>query len=99
MILTLVFSDICQFSFQFFSLNLRVQTHKTYDMKKNVGNIDRIVRIIIAIIIASLYFAQVINGTLAIVLLIIGGILVLTSFLSICPLYMIFGINSCKKKD
>ena len=68
-------------------------------MKKNVGNIDRIVRIIIAVIIASLYFAGTIQGTLAIILLIVGAILILTSFISTCPLYMPFGISTRKKKD
>lgn len=68
-------------------------------MKKNVGNIDRIVRIIIAVIIAALYFAGIIQGTLAIILLIVGAILILTSFISTCPLYMPFGINTRKKKD
>ena len=63
-------------------------------MKKNVGNTDKVVRILLAAAIVILYFTNVIAGTLGIILLIIAGILVLTSIFGICPLYMLFGINS-----
>ncbi|MBN2611271.1 MAG: DUF2892 domain-containing protein [Bacteroidales bacterium] len=67
-------------------------------MKKNMGTIDKAVRILIAIVIAILYFTNVISGTLAIVLLIVAGIFILTSFIGFCPLYLPFGINTGKKK-
>ncbi|MFO7657003.1 MAG: DUF2892 domain-containing protein [Bacteroidales bacterium] len=67
-------------------------------MKKNMGTIDKVVRILIAIVIAVLYFTNVISGTLAIVLLIIAGIFILTGFIGFCPLYLPFGINTAKKK-
>jgi hypothetical protein len=67
-------------------------------MKKNMGNIDKVVRILIAAIIAVLYFTGVISGTLGIALLIVGGVFVLTSLIGTCPLYLPFGINSAKKK-
>lgn len=67
-------------------------------MKKNMGSIDRVVRIIIAAIVAGLFFANIITGVLAIVLLAISGIFVLTSFVSFCPIYAIFGLNSCAVK-
>ncbi|MEZ4858551.1 MAG: DUF2892 domain-containing protein [Flavobacteriaceae bacterium] len=67
-------------------------------MKKNMGNGDRFLRIIIAVIIAILYYAGVISGTLGLVLLILAGIFVLTSFISFCPLYAPLGINTCKVK-
>lgn len=66
-------------------------------MKKNVGTIDKVIRLIAAAIIAVLYFTHVINGTLGIVLLVIAGVLVLTSFVGLCPLYMVLGINTDKK--
>jgi hypothetical protein len=66
-------------------------------MEKNMGTIDRIIRILVAIIIAGLYFANIINGTLAIVLLIFAGIFILTSFISFCPLYLPFKISTLKK--
>ncbi len=67
-------------------------------MKKNMGGADRVIRVIIAAIIAVLYFTKVIPGTLGIVLLALAGIFVLTSLVSFCPLYLPFGINTCKKK-
>lgn len=70
-------------------------------MKKNVGTADKVIRIIIALIIAALFYFEVITGTLGIVLLVFAGILVLTSFISFCGLYTLFGINTCpmKKKE
>ena len=63
-----------------------------------MGSVDRIVRIIIAAIIATLYVTHVINGTIAIILLVLSGIFILTSFVSFCPLYLPFGISTIGKK-
>lgn len=68
-------------------------------MKANMGGADRIIRVIVAIVIAVLYFTHVIEGTLGLVLLILGGVFVLTSLISFCPLYAPFGISTCKKKN
>jgi hypothetical protein len=68
-------------------------------MKKNMGNADRLIRVLAAIVIAALYFTHVISGTLALVLGIVAIIFIATSFLSFCPLYMPFGINTCEKKQ
>ena len=68
-------------------------------MKKNVGNKDRTLRIILAITLLVLYYFQVIEGTFAIVLLAISGVLLLTSLVHFCPLYSILGINTCKVKE
>ncbi len=67
-------------------------------MKKNMGGADRIIRILIAAIVVALYYFEVINGTLGIILLILAGIFVLTSFVSFCPLYTLFGISTCSVK-
>lgn len=67
-------------------------------MKKNMGSIDRIVRIIIAIIFGALYFTGTVSGTVGIVLLVLGAVFLLTSFVSFCPLYLPFGISTCAKK-
>jgi hypothetical protein len=64
-------------------------------MTKNMGNADRIIRIIIAAIIGILYFTNVISGTLAIVLLVLSVVFFLTSIISFCPLYTIFGLKTC----
>ncbi len=67
-------------------------------MKKNMGTADKAIRILMAIVIAALYFTNVISGTLSIVLGILAVVFVLTSFISFCPLYLPFGINTSKKK-
>ena len=67
-------------------------------MKTNMGLIDRTVRILIAVAVAVLFFANVITGTLAIVLLVLSGVFLLTSIIGFCPLYLPFGISTKKKK-
>lgn len=67
-------------------------------MKQNMGKTDRTIRILAAIIIATLYFTNTITGTLAYVLLALGCIFLLTSFAGLCPLYSLFGISTCPKK-
>lgn len=66
-------------------------------MKNNMGSIDKIIRIAIAVLIAILYFTNTISGTLAIVLGVFAVIFILTSFISFCPLYSLFGISTRKK--
>jgi hypothetical protein len=67
-------------------------------MKKNMGAIDKVIRVLIALVIGLLYFTHVISGTLGIVLLVVAIIFVLTSLVSFCPLYVLLGINTCKNK-
>ena len=67
-------------------------------MKKNMGTLDKSIRIAAAVIIALLYYFNVIEGTLAYVLMAFSIIFLLTSFISFCPLYTLFGWNSCKLK-
>lgn len=67
-------------------------------MKKNMGNLDRIIRLLVAAVVVVLYFMNVISGTLAIVLLIVAAIFVATSFISFCPLYLPFKISTCPKE-
>ncbi|UZR93192.1 YgaP family membrane protein [Chondrinema litorale] len=65
-------------------------------MKKNMGTIDKVIRIAIAAIVALLYFTNVISGTVAIIAGILATIFLLTSVISFCPLYAPFGISTCK---
>ena len=67
-------------------------------MKKNMGNLDKGIRIILAIVVAALYYFNIIEGTLAYVLMAFAIIFLLTSFISFCPLYVPFGFNTCKPK-
>jgi small-conductance mechanosensitive channel len=69
------------------------------DMQKNMGTLDRIIRIVLVIVIAVLYFAKVISGTAAIILGIIGLILLITSLTSVCLLYIPFKISTKKKEQ
>ncbi|WP_250632591.1 YgaP family membrane protein [Rhodoflexus caldus] len=68
-------------------------------MKKNMGTIDRIIRVLIAVVIGVLYYMQIITGTIGIVLLVVAGVFVLTSVVSFCPLYAPLGINTCPHKQ
>ncbi len=65
-------------------------------MKPNMGNTDRLIRVILAIAIAIAYFTGVLQGTVGIVLLVLAAVFALTSFISFCPLYLPFGINTRK---
>ena len=67
-------------------------------MKENMGSTDKTIRVILALVFATLYFTNTINGTLGLILLILAGIFLLTSLIGTCPLYVPFGINTCKKK-
>ena len=68
-------------------------------MKRNMGTVDRIIRAIIAAIVVVLFFTNVISGTVGIILLVLAGVFLLTSFISFCPLYAPFGIKTCKVKS
>ena len=67
-------------------------------MKKNMGAVDRIIRLLIAAAIAILFFNDVVSGTLGVILLVIAAIFLITGLISICPLYMIFGVKTCPAK-
>ncbi|WP_299119161.1 DUF2892 domain-containing protein [uncultured Winogradskyella sp.] len=63
-----------------------------------MSNLDKGVRILIAAAVALLYYFDVIEGTLAYVLMAVAIILLITSLINFCPLYRIFGISTCKIK-
>lgn len=67
-------------------------------MKKNMGGTDRIIRSIVALAVVALYYFKVIDGTLAYILLALAAVFLLTSFVSFCPLYTLFGASTCKVK-
>jgi hypothetical protein len=66
-------------------------------MKANIGSLDKVIRIFLAIVFAILYITKMVEGTVSIILLVVGGILLLTSIINFCPLYAIMGLNSNKK--
>jgi len=61
-----------------------------------MGNVDRAIRLIIAAAIVLMYFTDTVTGVLSTVLLVVAGVFVATSLVNFCPLYRLFGINSCK---
>jgi hypothetical protein len=67
-------------------------------MKKNLGSVDRSIRILIALAIVVLAFTKIVTGILAIVLLVVAAVFLLTSLLGVCPLYMLLGLSTSKKK-
>ncbi len=67
-------------------------------MKKNMGIADRIIRLIVAALIAVLYFSGIVPGTVGLVLVILAGVFTLTGIAGFCPLYILFGINTCPAK-
>lgn len=64
-------------------------------MKKNMGSADKIIRIILAVVLAILSYTGVVSGTLGIVAMVLAAVFVLTSVISFCPLYAIFGMSTC----
>ena len=68
-------------------------------MKKNMGSADRIIRLVIAAVAAFLYFNGTLSGTIGIVALVVAVIFALTSLISFCPLYTIFGLSTNGNKE
>lgn len=68
-------------------------------MKKNVGNIDRIVRILLALVFGYLYFTGAVVGLVGTVLLVLGGIFLLTALVGTCPIYSVLGMSTCPVKQ
>jgi uncharacterized membrane protein len=67
-------------------------------MKKNMGTIDKVIRILIAVVVVILYFTHVISGVLAIVLLALSAVFVITSLFGFCPLYRLLGLSTKEKE-
>ena len=63
-------------------------------MKPNMGTVDKVIRIALALLVGVLYFTGQISGTVAIVLGIFAVIFLLTSAISFCPLYAPFRIST-----
>lgn len=63
-----------------------------------MGRLDQIIRVVIALVIAGLWYTEVISGTIAIIGLIVAGIFIATSLINFCPLYWPFGLSTKKKE-
>jgi hypothetical protein len=67
------------------------------ELNKNMGAFDRGLRVTAAVVFGYLYFSGTVVGTLGIVLLVLGVIFLVTSFISFCPLYLPFKVSTRKK--
>ncbi|HNK63520.1 MAG TPA: DUF2892 domain-containing protein [Anaerolineales bacterium] len=65
-------------------------------MKRNLSNLDRIVRVVLAAVFAYLYFGGIVTGTFGIVLLVLGAVFLLTAIVAFCPLYAPFKLSTYK---
>ena len=68
-------------------------------MKKNVNSIDKVIRILLAVVLGVLILTNQVAGTLAIIFGVLAVVLLLTSFLSFCPIYALLNISTLKKSD
>lgn len=67
-------------------------------MTKNVGQTDKIIRIVLALVLASLDFFEVVTGAFSWVLSVVAIVLFATALLNFCPLYTLLGKNTCEVK-
>ena len=63
-------------------------------MNRNMSNLDRIIRFVLAAVLAYLYFGGIVTGTFGIILLMVGVIFLLTSLVGFCPLYALFKLST-----
>jgi len=63
-----------------------------------MGSADKAIRIVLAIVFAGLYITKLVEGTVGLALLVLGGVFLLTSVISFCPLYTLLGMNTSEKK-
>ena len=68
-------------------------------MKKNMGSTDKLIRLVIAVLLIVLYYKEILTGTLGIIALVVAFVFTLTSLISFCPLYTLFGMNTGKKTE
>ena len=68
-------------------------------MKKNLGNIDRLIRILFFVVVAILYFTGTITGALGTILGLLGIVLLLTALVGTCPIYATFKLSTVKKTN
>jgi hypothetical protein len=66
-------------------------------VNSNVGNIDRILRIVIGIVLAVLYFKGTVAGGAGVALLVVGIVLIVTALIKWCPIWKVLGVNTCPK--
>jgi hypothetical protein len=71
---------------------------KIFFMKTNMGKADKTIRILLALVFAVLVYTDIVTGIAAYVLLVLTAIFLLTSIINFCPLYKLFGIDTCRRQ-
>lgn len=66
-------------------------------MTKNMGTLDKTLRVIVAVVLAALIYTGQITGTWAIVAGVVAAVFVLTSLVGFCPAYLPFGLKTCSR--
>ncbi len=67
-------------------------------MKRNVGNTDKLIRYVVALAILSLYYFRLVDGVAGLIVIAVAFVFAITGLLGFCPVYLPFGINTCKRK-
>lgn len=73
--------------------------HKLYGMKKNMGSLDKTIRLTLAAIFIITWLANIITGVTAVVLVIVAVVFIVTSLIGFCPLYKLLGITTCTRQQ
>ena len=68
-------------------------------MKKNMGTVDKVIRLLLSALFIVLYFTNVVESVTGIILLVFAAVFILTSLVSFCPLYTLFGIRTCPLEE
>ena len=68
-------------------------------MKRNMSSADRVIRIVLALVFAGLYFGGIVTGTVGIILLVLGGVFLATATLNWCGIYALVGLSTCSVKE
>lgn len=79
-----------------YNVDIKPVTKGDFPMKRNLSDTDRIIRVVIAALFAYLYFGGVVTGALGIVLVVLGGVFLLTAIFAFCPLYAPFKLSTYK---
>ena len=64
-----------------------------------MGKTDKIIRLLLAAIFIGLFMGKMVTGTAGVIFLVLAAVFIATSWISFCPLYVLFGANTCSKNE
>ena len=68
-------------------------------MNKNVGSFDRIFRVVVAIVLAILYYKNIVAGVPGIILMVLSVVFLITGLIGTCPIYLGLGWSTKPKSE